>query len=469
MAGTYKLTFTGNATVAFNSSTDASSKVQNKVYASSTNTTYADVIVGAAEQNVFLAFSGQPGGVKNVKLMRPGHQPSEIFSQPFLARLKYFSAVRFMDFSSTNGNPQAVWSDRILPTNSEQQSTPAHVGVGAAWEYVILLANQSGKDVWINVPHLALGATYQLGATDYVTKLAQMFKYGSDGVLPYTGPAGSPTSNPVPATGPLYPALNPNLKLYVEFSNELWNGAFGQANWISNQSNAAIAAHDPDLCYDGTTNLWTVIPRLMAKAAMQVSDIFRSVYGDAGMMTQARPVLAAQIANAGTYSGLSYLDAPRHAGAAHYLYAVAGAPYIDIADESAALTLDQIFSEMTSYQSGALAPWISTLASTAKGRGLKMLAYEGGQTLYPSLGNATNKRAAQTDQRMKTQTLNLVNAWQAAGGELFFYYNLCSGWTNSGYWGLSTDITYDIDADPGYPTAEAMPKWGAIRRAVTGQ
>src|SRR5207237_867767 len=132
--------------------------------------------------------------------------------------------------------------------------------------------------------------------------------------------------------------------------------------------------------------------RLMAKAAMRVSDSFRSVFGDAAMMTQVRPVLAGQIANNGSYDGLGYLAA-RHLGGSHYLYGIAGAPYIDIADEGAALSEDQIF----------------------------------------------------------------------------FDDDLAGGWRNSGYWGLSNDINYDIDVDPGYPTAEAMPKWGAIRRIVSGQ
>ncbi len=467
MAGTYKLSFTGNATVALGGSTDVNSRILNKLYTAASNTTTADVVLGAAERNLFLSFTGQAGGVKNVKVMRPGHQPTEVFNQAFLARLKYFSALRFMDFLLTNNNPQAVWSDRIRPTNAEQQTTPSRMAAGASWEYIVLLANQTGKDVWINIPHLALGSSYQLGVTDYVTKVAQVFRYGSDGVNPYTGPAGSATPNPVPPSGPIYPPLNSNLKIYVEFSNELWNGGFGQAGWILGQAQAALAARDADLCYDGTTNQWTVVSRLMAKAAMQVSDIFRSVFGDAAMITQVRPVLAGQIANNGSYDGLGYLAA-RHLGGSHYLYALAGAPYIDIADEGAALTVDQIFAEMTTYQSALLSGWISALARIAQTNGVKMVSYEGGQTLYPSLGNAGNKLAAQTDQRMKTQTLNLLNTWNAFGGDIFFYYDLCGGWGNSGYWGLSNDINYDIDADPGYPTAEAMPKWGAIRRIVTG-
>jgi hypothetical protein len=39
-------------------------------------------------------------------------------------------------------------------------------------------------------------------------------------------------------------------------------------------------------------------------------------------------------------------------------------------------------------------------------------------------------------------------------------------------WGLSTDIGYDIDADPGYSSVpasstEAQPKWGAIKQVLT--
>jgi hypothetical protein len=70
---------------------------------------------------------------------------------------------------------------------------------------------------------------------------------------------------------------------------------------------------------------------------------------------------------------------------------------------------------------------------------------------------------------MKTQSVNLFNTWKAAGGDPFFYYELSSAWDSSGCWGLSPDITYDIDADLGYPTSETMPKWGAIRQIATGQ
>jgi hypothetical protein len=462
MGGTYRLSFTGNANVGIIASTDRpNTYVQNKIYNSGTNTTTADIVVSAAERNLMLSFTGQLGGVKDVKLIRPNAQPTDLFNPAFLARLRYFTTLRLMDPLATNGNPQVLWSDRTRPANASQAK-------GMSWEYAVMLANTTGKDLWINIPHRVLGSTYQLGETDYVTKVAQLFKYGSDGVNPYTGPYGSGTPNPVPLSGPIYPPLNPALHVYVEFSNELWNGIFSQDTWIVGLAQAALAARDPDLCYDGTTNLWTIVPRLMAKAIMQVSNGFRQAYGDGAMMTQIRPVLAAQIANAGTFGGLGYLDA-RYGGSFRYLYGVAGAPYIDIADERLPLTLDQTFAEMTTYQSGNLIPWITNLSAIARSHGIKMLAYEGGQTLYPSLGNSAVKLAAQTDQRMKSQMLNLFSNWTAGGGDIFMFYSLASAWNNSGYWGLAPDINYDTDTDIGYPTAERYPKWGAIKRIVTGQ
>jgi len=63
----------------------------------------------------------------------------------------------------------------------------------------ISLANLMGKDLHITIPHYA--------TADYVTKLAQTIRYGSDGWVPYT----SEQANPV------FPPLNPNLKVYVEW------------------------------------------------------------------------------------------------------------------------------------------------------------------------------------------------------------------------------------------------------------
>jgi len=436
MDGTYRLSFTGRARVATVAPADRRTRVGRLDHDAASNRTTGEVVVGPGEVNLFLSFTGQPGGVKDVRLMRPGHAATETFSQPFLARLAKFGAVRFMDFTQANGNPQVEWADRSLPGYASQAKRPDGVGVGAAWEYVVLLANQAGKDVWINVPHRASDA--------YVTKLARLLRYGSDGVNPYGSPQPSPA----------WPALAPGLKVYVEWSNELWNGGFSQSAWLGQQADAAIAAGDADLLHDGNTDHYAVMFRLVGRRSMQISNLFRGVFGDAEMMTRVRPVLPGQIANAGTISEpLEYLAA-RHGGAAGYLYAVTGAPYVTVKDDDAGtragLTVDAIFAEMTSYAEVSVHGWMRSYARLARRHGLAMLAYEGGQHLYGT-GSTKAKLAAQLDPRMKAVLLQNYANWYASGGELFMHYNLCSGWGRHGAWGLSSDIT-----------SEAGPKWEAI-------
>jgi len=446
MAGTYKLSFTGNATAGVNATWDTTTHVANTSYDGASNTTTADEIVGPAEQNLFLTFTGQPGGVKDVRLMRPGHAAGELFSQPFLARLAHFQVLRFMDFTQTNNNTQVNWADRSRPGFASQQRRPAgataFTTVGAAWEYVVLLANQAGKDVWINVPHRA--------TDDYVTKLAQLLRYGSDGVNPYTSPQASP----------LFPPLDPSRKVYLEWSNELWNGGFAQSTWLGQQADAAIAAGDSDLLYDGNTNHYSIMFRMVGRRSMQLSNLFRAVFGDADMMARIRPVLPGQIANAGTLSEpLAYLAA-RHGGASAFFYAAAGAPYVTVNNDDTGsrtgLTLDTIFSEMTSYAEVNVHAWMKSFSALSSANGIKMVAYEGGQHLYGT-GSLDVKLAAQMDPRMKDiLVLNHAN-WIASGGDLFVHFNLCSGWNRYGSWGLSSDIT-----------TEATPKWDAIAQIAAG-
>ena len=63
--------------------------------------------------------------------------------------------------------------------------------------------------MWLNVPAKA--------NDEYIAKLAQLVKFGSDGDQPYTSAQDKPVFAP----------LNPGLKVYVEYGNELWNWAPG--------------------------------------------------------------------------------------------------------------------------------------------------------------------------------------------------------------------------------------------------
>ena len=137
-----------------------------------------------------------------------------------------------MDWIECNSSPQRDWVDRRSPQHVFQQGVlnrraPAtgfggDRGTGVAFEHMVALANAAGRDLWINVPHLA--------TDDFITRLAQLIRFGSDGVNPYTNVVANP----------VYPPLNPNRQVFVEYSNEIWsNGdSFSQGNWAQEQANA---------------------------------------------------------------------------------------------------------------------------------------------------------------------------------------------------------------------------------------
>ena len=159
----------------------------------------------------------------------------QLFHPTFLARIADapWGYIRFMDWTATNASPVQDWSDRRRPSHAfavgvlnPRPPADGYTGdreTGAAYEHIVALANQTHKDLWINVPHLA--------TDDFVTKLAQLIRYGSDGTNPYTTPAASPVWAP----------LDPTLKVFVEYSNEIWAGgnAFAQGDWAEARATAA--------------------------------------------------------------------------------------------------------------------------------------------------------------------------------------------------------------------------------------
>lgn len=160
---------------------------------------------------------------------------NQLYHPLFLDRIgdADWKVIRAMDLLHTNANPQQDWADRRRPTHAFMTGVinpraPAtgfsgNRNSGMAYEQLVQLCNMTNKDLWLCVPHRA--------TDDFVTKLAQLIRYGSDGVNPYT----SVQANPV------YPPLNSNLRVYVEYSNEIWsNGdSFPQGNYAEAQGQAS--------------------------------------------------------------------------------------------------------------------------------------------------------------------------------------------------------------------------------------
>ena len=289
-------------------------------------------------------------GITDLKIMRPStpggstsYPAGTIFNDNGRAAGSKFTALRM---NLNNANSERRWSDRTTGNFFNQsigKSTNAYYtytgGVdpnpsssfnGTSWEYCVMLANETGADIYVNPPVMADGWS-PTDSSGYIYKLAQLIRYGSDGVNPYT----APTANPV------YPPLNPNLRVYVELSNEIWN-PFGSAfrqyfdvnEMMKVDARTALGmptaddlvdthARPTDFAILNFDNLSTAVDgngnfvsgdtwrkRKIILRALQMSDVFRSVWGDTNMGSRVRPLYEWQYSddNATASAPLKFID-----------------------------------------------------------------------------------------------------------------------------------------------------------------
>jgi hypothetical protein len=127
-----------------------------------------DVVPSTNFNNGFLLFikrTNVNNPIRNIKVIRPGFEklfPAVTFHPMFLSKIKPFSTLRFMDWQNTNGQKDTEWNTRTTLSRRSYTSN------GVAYEEIIRLANLLGKNIWINIPHLA--------TMSYITKFASFVK-----------------------------------------------------------------------------------------------------------------------------------------------------------------------------------------------------------------------------------------------------------------------------------------------------
>ena len=410
--GTYKLSFTGKADL--DTWLTPGGQILNKVYNATTNTTTADVVLNASESADGWYFgmdfrntqrdanSATNTGITTIKMVRPGYDPNttQIFTNLYLQQLSQFSVLRFMDWTGTNNSTEVNWSDRTLTTSASQSSTN-----GVAWEYVVDLANQLHKDIWINIPAMA--------TDDYVTQLATLLKN----------------------------TLDPDRVVYVEYSNEVWNGIFTQYSQNYNAAQAEVATGNSPLNADGETNGVYLSWRRTAERLKQISDDFKNVWGASAINGRIRPVLAGQYANPATIQeGLEFIERT-YGSPSQFFYGVAQAPYFGFAsldNSSNSLTVDQIINAL---QSSVNSKTYFSFDSLARRYGLTNMVYEGGPDTSGA-NNITAKINASLDPRMEALVSGYLNGWYNTGGGLFNWFVAGpTNWTTAnGTWGLTNSL-----------------------------
>ncbi len=164
---------------------------------------------GGGRLELQLVRSNPANHVRNIRFLMPGTETSyqqNPYYQPWLEKLAHFKAIRFMDWGRTNNwgeeyswlcydSPQDTvkipWSGRATLSWFTWNTNK-----GVPYEVMIDICNRLEANMWICVPHNA--------SDDYSTQLAVLVR----------------------------DQLHPNLKVYVEYSNETWNWMFGQTQWL---------------------------------------------------------------------------------------------------------------------------------------------------------------------------------------------------------------------------------------------
>lgn len=457
-SGTYKLSFeasTGSVAISANPQEPSGSvSITNQAYSGGVVT--ADVTLTRDARHLNLVFRNTGNGIRNVRLIRPGHAATDVFAKDMLDALGIFGLIRPMQMVGEPSNPAVNWTQRRTALWPQQSNDDEVQKIGVSYEYLVMLANVAHKDLWLCLPR---GAN-----DDYITKVAQLVRFGSDGVNPYTSSQASPR----------FPPLDADLKLYVEYSNEVWN-----YNLSDEQSRASqdVSGGDPNhFAFDNSTSSWAWAHRRTAYKGLNISNIFRRVFGDAQMPVtgnaRIRPVLATQIDFPGVYdTKLEYLNAvwgpqntfnnPRQT-LSYYFYALSGAPYPTFPVSRNDLTVDDIFAGLQAnlngtptYDNQNVFNQIDRIKAAADKYGLKLNAYEGGQSLYQDGNSNAAKLAAQTDPRMKTLTKALLAKWYSVTDEPFVYFTI-------GY------SAHYFRLGNGYSDTNT-PKWQALKEIAAGQ
>ncbi|WPF89304.1 cadherin-like domain-containing protein [Cyanobacterium aponinum AL20118] len=354
--------------------------------------------------------------IRNIRVVPKADEntyQTEVFNPDWLNKIEPFGAFRFMDWMQTNDSTQQEWSDRPSLEDATWHK------IGAPVEIMVDLVNHLDSDPWFNMPHMV--------SDDYVRQFAT---YVRDN-------------------------LDPELKIYVEYSNEAWNPQFQQWHWINEQAQT-----------EGMRQVdW------YSRRTTQVMQIWDEVFAQTGDKERVIGVMAGQAANPWILEqAINYKWSSENKSHKDYgidVLSIAG--YVGLGKD---VTQDQLLTWTQESDGGfdrlfnrinntdlpkTYSDWQKAL-DTAKAEGLSLVAYEGGQHLAASTAvtsftdEVINNLMieANRDPRMGEIYEQLMTQWRNMGGDLFMHFNDVSPSSKYGSWGL-LESTYQ-DSSPKYDT-----------------
>ena len=359
---------------------------------------------GDGSGTIFLEYheSDPADPVRDMRLVTPGHLRT-FWKQPFLPQytdnLSLFSNLRFMDWGHTNDSPLRHWRDRTRRNVNTQAGTG-----GIAIEYMVQLANQQRQDMWICIPAEA--------SDHFVRNSARV----------------------------ILSQLDPDLKVFVEYSNETWNSIFSQTSYVQMQGQRLWLSPDP----------WESGQMFVAMRSAEIWGIFADIFGDQATHRMVK-VMASHADNISlSQSRLEYLQDPELNPSGIRADAIAIAPYFGgtVADDLVregvvgSVTPQEIVSRAREDMQQSARLNVELHQQLAKDYDLWLVMYEGGQHLVGSFEDFDNQAltnkliAANRHPSMYDLYYDYLNMLNENDVALFSNFSYMYEPTRFGSWGI---------------------------------
>lgn len=335
------------------------------------------------------------------------HYDSLLFNPDYLNFMRPFKTIRFMNMSGITRNPITSWEQ--MPRLSQATWAGKEGRRGAPLEVMVKLANQLNADAWFNIPHAADDNLVRQYA-DYVRQ-----------------------------------NLRPNLKAYVEYTNEAWNPAFNQAHYT--QQMGLQQKLDVTPAQAGS--------KYYVKRALEIFNIWRQAFGDSSRLVRvlggwsANPKLSALL--------LSYNNAYQQTDA----FAVAPYFYVHEKQRDEIRTTEDVFrllqDDRNAYSLHNVLTMVQKQADVAKQYRVKLIAYEGGQHLVDRKTHSSREFpnpqyiGANRAQPMADLYTQLLEGWgKITGDSLFVAFSSPRTYQAYGSWGVKEHINQPTNQAPKY-------------------
>jgi hypothetical protein len=351
--------------------------------------------------------------IRNIRVYMPGYENlagGDILRPGFLERWRGMHAIRFMEFLATNNSTEQHWQDRAKIADATWTTR------GAPIEVAIEICNRLKSSPWFTIPHLA--------DDDYVRRFAELVR----------------------------DLLDPNLTVYLEYSNETWNPLFQQTRYCREQGMKLRLAKNPV-----QAGLY-----FASRRSLQIFKIWQDVFQNPTRLVR---VMAGQAANPAVSEGkLAFNEAWRQCDA------LAIAPYLTLnvsprSTPSLAEVRAWSLSKLQQHASATLLDksirWMKLSKKIADRYHLRLIAYEGGQHLVGMQGAENDAQltelllSANRAPEMGRLYRRYLDQWRAVTeNSLFCLWLATERWTKWGAWGLLE--FYD-------QPEETSPKMKAVR------